>query len=338
MTTHSPAKIDLSTITTSNDCRDVLGALASVGMDLARLISRGPLGGTLDAAVGTNSDGDGQKALDVMADEAFAAAFVKAPVRWLASEEREEIDSLNPAGTLGVAIDPLDGSSNINANVSIGTIFSVFETAGDATATFLRPGREQIAAGYIVYGPQTTMVFTVGNGVHAFIVDWEADRYVELPPLPAIPQDTSEYAINSSNQRNWVKPVMAYVADCNVGEDGPRGRNFNMRWVASLVAEAHRILSRGGIFLYPGDARKGYANGRLRAVYECAPIAMLIEQAGGRATNGTDRILDQTPEALHARTPLVFGSANEVARVAVYHDLPESEISPLFGKRGLFSS
>ena len=320
------------------DAAAVIAAVAEVACGLSLAISRGALGGAIGAELGANTDGDTQKALDVIADEAFAAALAATPVRWYASEERETAEELNPAGTLALAIDPLDGSSNIDVNVSIGTIFSISAARGTGEESFLRPGREQIAAGYVVYGPQTAMVLASAAGVALFILDREAGGFLLAGDGITIPADATEFAINASNYRHWARPVRAYIDDCLSGADGPKGRNFNMRWVASLVAETHRILMRGGIFLYPADARPGYARGRLRMVYECAPIAFIVEKAGGRATDTADPILDQVPAALHARTPFVFGSADKVARVAAYQDLPESEVSPLFGKRGLFSA
>ncbi len=316
--------------------RPAIASLCAVGADLAHLIARGPLGGALGAAVGENTDGDQQKALDVMADEAFSDALKDAGVRWYASEEQEEVVELDPAGSLALAIDPLDGSSNIDVNVSIGTIFSVFDAGDDANASFLRPAREQIAAGYIIYGPQTGLMITFGAGTMFFVLDPDSNRFVLVNEAVEIPATSTEFAINASNYRHWSKPVRAYIDDCLAGTDGIHGRNFNMRWVASLVAETHRILSRGGVFLYPSDSRPGYERGRLRMVYECAPISFLVEQAKGRATDGTDRILDLKAAELHARTPLVFGSAEKVDRVAAYHDLPQEEVSALFGSRGLF--
>ena len=272
-----------------------------------------------------------------LADRAFAEALAAAPVRWYASEERDAVEELSPAGSLAVALDPLDGSSNIDVNVSIGTIFSVYPALDDGEASFLRPGREQIAAGYVIYGPQTALLLTIGAGVAHFILDVRAGAFVLVTPARTIPEQATEFAINASNYRHWPKPIRAYIDDCIAGDQGPRGKNFNMRWVASLVAETHRILMRGGIFLYPADDRSGYERGRLRLVYECAPIALLVERAGGKATDSYDAVLDQVPDSLHARTPFVFGSADKVARVAAYFDLSPSEISPLFGQRGLFS-
>ncbi|MDJ0630084.1 MAG: class 1 fructose-bisphosphatase [Rhodobacter sp.] len=318
------------------DLRPVMDAICRVGADLSRVIARGALGGALGAEVGRNTDGDDQKALDVMADEAFAASLAGTPVRYYASEERDTVVDLNLHGRFALAIDPLDGSSNIDVNVSIGTIFSVFPAAGDAESSFLRPPDEQIAAGYIIYGPQTNLVVTFGDGTHSFVLDPDTNAFIRAGDPVTIPATSREFAINASNYRHWPKPIRAYIDDLIAGEEGPRGANFNMRWVASLVAETHRIMTRGGVFLYPSDDRKGYERGRLRLVYECAPIAFLVEQADGKATNGQDRILSQQADALHARTPFVFGSPEKVDRITAYHDLPEDEVSALFGTRGLF--
>lgn len=320
----------------STELRATIIAVAKISVKLSGRIARGSLAGAPGADVGENSDGDRQKALDIEADEAFAAALATVPVRWLASEERETIEELDPEGCLAVAIDPLDGSSNIDVNASIGTIFSILDARETGEASFLRPGREQIAAGYAIYGPQTALILTLGNGTLLFLLDPDSGEYIRSGNALSIPPSTSEFAINTSNYRHWDTPVRAFIDDCFAGTDGPRGENFNMRWIASLVAETHRILVRGGVFLYPRDARNGYERGRLRQVYECAPIAFIVEQAGGKATDGCDPILDQVPPSLHARTPFVFGSSDMVERVAAYHDLPESEVAPLFGKRGLF--
>ena len=313
-----------------------IAAIAGVARDLSAVIARGPLGAALGAEIGTNTDGDGQKALDVMADEAFAAALAGTGVRWYASEERDSVNEIDAGGTLALAIDPLDGSSNIDVNVSIGTIFSILPAEDDPKASFLRRGSDQIAAGYVIYGPQTAMVVSFGDGVRLYILDRDSGAFVLAAEKIGIVRSSREFAINASNYRHWLKPVRAYVDDCLSGTEGPRRANYNMRWIASLVAETHRILTRGGVFLYPADAREGYARGRLRMVYECAPIAFLITQAGGGATDGCDPILTRIPDSLHARTPFVFGSAENVEQVSVYHDLPEQEISALFGTRGLF--
>ena len=320
------------------DLVPVMEALARVGRDLCRTIKRGPLGGNaLGEGVGENLGGDQQKALDVMADEAFAADLRTTSVRYYASEEQDEVVELNPEGRYALAIDPLDGSSNIDVNVSIGTIFSIFEAKpGEPDASFLRPASEQIAGGYIIYGPQTYIVVTFGAGVQSYIFDPDTNAWRLVETAHKVPVKAFEFAINASNYRHWSPAIRAYIDDMIAGETGPRDTNFNMRWVASLVAETHRIMSRGGIFLYPGDERKGYERGRLRFVYECAPIAFLIEQAGGQATDGHDRIMTQQADTLHARTPFVFGSAEKVSRVTAYQDLPANEVNALFGNRGLF--
>lgn len=294
----------------------IITALCTVGVDLANIIARGPLGQSLGHEVGENAGGDGQKALDIIADDMFADLLSSAGVRWYASEEQEEVVELDPKGAYALAIDPLDGSSNIDVNVSIGTIFSIFPAKDAANASFLRPASEQLAGGYIIFGPQCALVVTFGDGTLMYVLDPETKTFVATGPVKPIPQSTKEFAINASNQRHWSAPVQSYIDDCLAGDTGPRGKNYNMRWVASLVAETHRVLSRGGVFLYPGDARPGYARGRLRMIYECAPIAFLIEQAGGMATDGGARLLDQSADTLHARTPLVFGSAQEVEAVA----------------------
>lgn len=311
-------------------------ALCKVACDLSRTIARGPLAGALGADVGDTTHGDTQKALDVQADDAFAAELTGSGIRWYASEEQESVVEVDPDGDLALAIDPLDGSSNIDVNVSIGTIFSIFEADDEPDASFLRPGTEQLCAGYLIYGPQTALMVTFGDGVQHYVLDPVERTFMLVNANLKIPAQASEFAINASNYRHWSKPIRAYIDDCLAGDTGPRAKNFNMRWVASLVAETHRILNRGGIFLYPSDARPGYENGRLRMVYECAPIAFLVEQAGGKATTGSDRLLSQTAAALHARTPFIFGSSDKVDRVAAYHDLPDQEVSALFGTRGLF--
>ena len=317
--------------------RPLMEEIARAGLSVSRLISRNGLDDALGASAGTNSDGDTQKALDVIADDLFLTAARRGGVRHYASEEQDEVVVLNDDARFALAIDPLDGSSNIDTNVSIGTIFSIYLASREPDASFLRPVSEQIGAGYVIYGPQTAMLLSFGSGVQRYVLDPQTARFVLVEAQVTIPPDSSEFAINASNYRHWPKPIRAWVDDAVAGSEGPRGKNFNMRWIASLVAETHRIMTRGGIFLYPADERKGYQMGRLRLVYECAPIAMLVVQAGGGATDGTDPILSQTATTLHQRTPFVFGSLGKVARVAAYHDMPETEAA-LFGKRGLFRS
>lgn len=316
--------------------KDLIDRIETVAAGLAQRIARNGLGEDLGDLRGANSDGDTQKALDLIADDAFRAALAGSDVRFYASEEQEEILELNPGGRLALAIDPLDGSSNIAVNVSIGTIFAVHAAEEDAEASFLRPGRALLAAGYVIYGPQCCLVASFGDGVVKRILDPVLGRFVPGPRPGPLAPSSREFAINTSNYRHWPRPVRAFIDDCVAGAEGPRAENFNMRWIASLVAETHRIITRGGVFLYPGDDRKGYERGRLRTLYECAPIAFLIEQLGGRATDGLDPILDQVPARLHERTPFVFGCAENVARVSAYHDLPPGEMAALFGSRGLF--
>ncbi|CAD0186801.1 Fructose-1,6-bisphosphatase class 1 [Ruegeria sp. THAF57] len=315
---------------------DVMGRLTDVFAQIARRIARGELDEDLASAAGTNTDGDAQKALDVIADNAFMDRLSGSAVRYYASEEQDDVVELNANGSLALAIDPLDGSSNIDTNVSVGTIFGIYHSASDPKDSFLRPGRDLIAAGYAIYGPQCSLVISFGNGVQKYILDPDEGQFLQVDSPTGISTDSPEYAINASNYRHWSNPVRAYIDDLVAGADGPRARNFNLRWIASLVAETHRILIRGGIFLYPGDNREGYQFGRLRLVYECAPIAFLIENAGGSASNCCDPILDQVPDSLHARSPLVFGGKDKVMRVASYHDLPQEENAALFGERGLF--
>lgn len=319
------------------DLADSLNRIAGVAAGLADRIARGGLVEALGASEGAaNADGDAQKALDVIADDVMRAALAGSAVRFYASEEQHDVVEIAPEGRLALAIDPLDGSSNIDTNVSIGTIFGLYPPEATAEASILRPARDLLASGYAIYGPQCCLVLRVGTGpTQKFVLDPDSHQFRLTGPMGPIPQEATEYAINASNYRHWPDPIRAYIDDRVAGTEGPSGQNFNMRWVASLVAETHRILTRGGVFLYPGDRRKGYDQGRLRLVYECGPIAHLIEGAGGAATDGTDPILDTPAVALHQRTPFVFGSANKVARVATYHDLPASD-TPLFGKRGLF--
>jgi fructose-1,6-bisphosphatase I len=323
----------------------ILGAMARAAVGVAALIRRGPLAGADLAATtgGANNDGDVQKLLDVTADKAFLDGLRGSGVRALISEEADEPAALDVDGRFLVAIDPLDGSSNIDTNISIGTIFSVLESRARgpvAAAEFLQPGRAQRAAGFIMYGPQTTFVFSVGAGTHAALYDPERDDWFVTRLNMTIPAGSAEYAINASNYRHWSNPVKAYIEECLAGAEGPRGKNFNMRWVAAVVCDAYRILVRGGVFLYPADDRRGYEKGRLRHCYEASPLAFVIEQAGGGATNGLDDILDLTPRGIHDRVPLIFGAREKVEGVRSHFrrgDYP-ADRSPLFSNRGLLRS
>jgi fructose-1,6-bisphosphatase I len=318
-------------------------AIADAARAIAEIVARGPLAGRLDAVVADNVQGEGQTGLDARANDIMIAALRRAPVAVAASEEIERAMVLAEGAPLAVAFDPLDGSSNIVTNVAIGTIFSILpagaSTATDADGTFLQQGSAQKAAGYVIYGPHCALVLSVGKGTQIYTLDRATGGFLLTAPCATVPARTREYAINASNARHWNEDIRAYVRDCVAGCDGPREEDCNTRWVASLVAEAHRILSRGGVFLYPADARKGYGQGHLRLVYEANPVAWLIEQAGGSATDGHRRILDLVPERLHQRTPLVFGSREEVERVARYksHNAM-AEGAPLFNRRGLFGT
>lgn len=321
--------VAISVIRLSEACRQI-----------SALVGRGPLAGSLGASTGKQSGVDPQKEIDVRANELITTALKGAPVASLASEELEWPLLLNPGAPLAVAVDPIDGSSNIDANVSIGTIFTVLPVcAGGADgSSFLQPGTTQKAAGFTVYGPYTTLVLTVGQGTHMFTLDRGSNRFILIHGPVELPAQTAEYSINSSNYRHWDETIRTYADDILRGETGPRGKNFNMRWTASPVADLYRILTRGGIFLYPGDARDGYRLGRLRLVYEANPFAWIIEQAGGAATTGKSRILDIMPETLHQRTPVIAGSRAEVEYLERLYAEPmaEGERSPLFGRRGLF--
>lgn len=308
---------------------------------IADLIAAGLLAGDLAAARGPGEAGDVQKELDLRTNAMLIEALRRAPVAAVASEEMPAPIALSDNAPVAVAMDPLDGSSNIDTNVSVGTIFSLLPSVrgeDDALAPFLQPGREQLAAGYVLYGPQTALVLTLGEGTDMFTLDHATGSFLRTQTGMQIPAHSREFAINASNYRHWDNAVRAWFDDCLAGVEGPRAVDFNMRWIASMVAEAHRILVRGGVYFYPGDARPGYASGRLRLVYEANPIGFLVEQAGGAISTATGSVLDIRPGLLHARVPLLFGSREEVARLEHYHEWPPAvgARSPLFGRRGLF--
>jgi fructose-1,6-bisphosphatase I len=335
-------------LTTSGRGDDTLAAagavvrqLASAAIEVARIISLGQLGGGDSVAVGTgNSAGDAQKKIDVLASASFIDSLQSSPVAAILTNELFCPLVLDPAAPLVVAIDPLDSSSNIDAAVSLGTIFSILPAAIRATRPeehFLRPGHDQIAAGFFIYGPQTSLALTLGDGVHIFTLD-RASRLFRLAiPKVSIAQGSMEYAIDASNYRHWEDSIRAYVDDCVTGIEGPLGKDYNMHWIASLVAEAYRILARGGVYLCPADERRGHGAGRHRLIYEANPISFLIEQAGGAATDTVQRILDLRPTELHGCTPFVFGSSDVVHRIVRYHTDPQfsAEHEPLFARRGL---
>ncbi len=318
--------------------REIAAAGIALAAEIAAPRDAAPYDAAADGPASRNRDGDVQKPLDLLANEMFLAAARRAPVAAVASEELADPLVLDAQAPLALAIDPLDGSSNIETNLAVGTIFSIRPAGVDAPCSaFASSGEEQLAAGFLLYGPQTALVLTLGAGTRIFVLDRAARTFRALGRTARIPERTAEYAINASNYRFWHDPVRAYVDDLVQGADGPRGTDFNMRWIASLVAEVYRILLRGGIFLYPADQRPGYECGRLRLLYEAHPIAFLVEQAGGAATDGVHRILDLAPATIHQRVPLVFGSADKVARLARYHSWtqPFAERAPLFGRRGL---
>ena len=296
---------------------------------ISHSVSKGALGGVLGSLEQQNVQGEVQKKLDVISNEVLLEAN-----EWgghlaaMASEEMETIHLIPhryPKGEYLLLFDPLDGSSNIDVNVSIGTIFSVLQAPAGASGRdiaevdFLQPGHTQVAAGYAVYGPQTMLVLTVGEGVVGFTLDREMGSWVLTHDNLQIPEDTKEFAINMSNMRHWAPPMKRYIDECLAGKTGPRDKDFNMRWIASMVADVHRLMMRGGIFMYPWDAREPNKPGKLRLMYEANPMSFLIEQAGGMATDGRRRILDIEPKSLHERVSVMLGSKNEVARVTQYH-------------------
>jgi fructose-1,6-bisphosphatase I/sedoheptulose-1,7-bisphosphatase len=306
---------------------------------IATLVGKGALAGTLGRAGSVNVQGEEQMKLDVAANEIFLRTNEwGGTLAAMASEEMEApyaIPAEYPKGRYLLAFDPLDGSSNIEVNAPVGSIFSVLRASESG---FLQPGSQQVCAGCAIYGPSTMLVLTFGRGVHGFTLDREIGEFIYTHPDLRVPEETGEFAINSSNSRFWEPAVKRYVDECLAGRSGPRGRDFNMRWIASLVAEAHRILMRGGVFLYPRDEREASRSGRLRLLYEANPIGMVIEQAGGRASTGYGPVLEVEPGSLHQRTGFVFGARREVERIEQYHrDFNKREYdAPLFGTRGLF--
>jgi fructose-1,6-bisphosphatase I/sedoheptulose-1,7-bisphosphatase len=337
----------------AGDFKAVILDVALACKAIATAVAGGELGGaTGKHAIGgeasTNVQGEQQMKLDVRSNELFIRT-----TEWgghlagIASEELERPYGIPPAYPRGkylLLFDPLDGSSNIDVNVSIGSIFSVLRAPEDAIAGdlteehFLQRGCEQVAAGYAIYGPATMLVLTVGDGVAGFTLDPALGEFMLTHPDLRISADTQEFAINTSNRRFWEPPVQRYVDECLAGREGVRGKDFNTRWIASLVAEAHRILMRGGVFLYPRDNKEPSRAGRLRLLYEVNPIAFVIEQAGGRASTGRQPVLDLVPESLHQRVGFVFGSKSEVERIERYHAEPDVHdfATPLFAERTLF--
>jgi fructose-1,6-bisphosphatase I / sedoheptulose-1,7-bisphosphatase len=331
----------------TGDLNGVITDVALACKAISCKVRFGALAGVLGSANNVNVQGEEQKALDVLANQMFLRSNEwGGHVAGMVSEELEapyQLPAQHARGKYLLVFDPLDGSSNIDVNVAVGSIFSVLRAAvpGEEpkAADFLQPGTQQVAAGYAIYGPSTMLVLTLGDGTHAFTLEPVLGEWVLSHAHLRIPTTTREFAINASNSRFWEPAVKRYVDECLAGQSGPRGADFNMRWIASLVAETHRILMRGGVFMYPRDTKDPNKPGRLRLLYEANPISMLVEQAGGRATTGRRRILDVPPQSLHERIGFVFGAADEVARIEAYHadNSHDGFDAPLFGKRGLFA-
>ena len=313
----------------TGDFTSLLNDIVTACKVISNMVNNGALVGVLGAAGSENVQGEDQKKMDVISNDVFLKSNEWAGhLAAMASEEMEDIypiPDLNPRGKYLLTFDPLDGSSNIDVNVSVGTIFSVLRCKGDCTKPskedFLQEGTEQVCAGYALYGPSTMMVLTTGNGVNGFTLDQNIGEFVLTHPDMIIPESSQEFAINASNGRFWEAPVQRYVEECLSGTEGARGKDFNMRWIASMVAEVHRILTRGGIFMYPLDEKmkaKGL-EGKLRLMYEANPMSFIIEQAGGMSTTGRERIMEITPKELHQRVPVILGSKEEVERVTAYH-------------------
>ena len=321
-------------------------ALGRLGVSGAGAATGGPA-----AAAAINVQGEEQKPLDVFANEVFLRRNDGSGcLAGMASEEMDEpyqIPATLQRGKYLLVFDPLDGSSNIDVNVTVGSIFSVLRAPQEVIdsgrdvveADFLQPGCQQLAAGYALYGPTTMLMLSVGNGVAGFTLDPNLGQFMLTHPDIRVPEDTQEFAINASNARFWEAPVKRYVDECLAGKTGPRGKDFNMRWIASMVAEAHRILMRGGIFMYPRDTKDLAKPGRLRLLYEANPVGFIMEQAGARVSTGREPLLNVQPTALHQRIGLIFGSKNEVERIERYHAEPAKAVDthhPLFGERSLF--
>ncbi len=319
---------------------EVIEAVAAAAIEMAALIADGPLAGITGRNGGINADGDQQKDIDVAADELIRRALRGAPLAAILSEEAPLPEILNADAPLCIAIDPLDGSTNLENNISVGTIFSIRPTGNDVLSTFFEPGTAQCAAGFVVYGPQTTLVLALNARVDIFILDRRARQFVLTATRVQVAPDTPEFAINASNRRHWYAPVRAYIDECLAGTSGDRAADFNMRWIGSLVAESLRILVRGGVFLYPADARPGYREGRLRLLYEAHPMALVMEWAGGAASTGRRRILELGARTPHQRVPLIMGSVRGVRDVAAIHGgiepMFDNSDAPLFARRGLF--
>ncbi|MCU0840889.1 MAG: class 1 fructose-bisphosphatase [Thiobacillaceae bacterium] len=311
----------------TGDFTALLNDLVTAIKVISNAVNKGALVGTMGALESQNVQGETQKKLDVITNDIMIRTNEWAGhLAGMASEEMDEvypIPSRYPLGKYLLVFDPLDGSSNVDINISVGTIFSILRAPVPNRAAgekdFLQPGTRQVCAGYALYGSSTMLVLTMGHGVNGFTLDREVGEFILTHRDMKIPADTKEFAINASNRRFWEPPVARYVEECLAGKEGPRGKDFNMRWVASMVAEVHRILTRGGVFMYPRDTKDPSKAGKLRLLYEANPMSMIVEQAGGASSTGYERILDMQPESLHQRVPVILGSKNEVETVVSYH-------------------
>ncbi|QYJ75979.1 class 1 fructose-bisphosphatase [Shewanella sp. FJAT-52076] len=306
----------------SEELASLLTVLANTSKDISQAVRRGALAGVLGVAGTENVQGEDQKKLDVITNDMLKDALAaQGSVKALASEEEDEIVPLAQDGQFLVCFDPLDGSSNIDINSLVGTIFSVLPApSGDVSEqSFLQSGRKQVAAGYVLYGPSTMLALTTGQGVQLFTLDPVSGDYLLTVDGVQISPDTGEFAINMSNQRFWEPGMQAYIADLIQGKEGPRGKNFNMRWIAAMVGDVHRVLCRGGLFTYPTDTKDPKKPFKLRLMYEANPMAFLVEQAGGKASTGYETILDIAPSEIHQRVAVILGSANEVDACLGYH-------------------
>ncbi|MCC5854461.1 MAG: class 1 fructose-bisphosphatase [Idiomarina sp.] len=305
----------------------VINTLLTAAKEISHRLHQGSLAGTLGSTLDENIQGETQKKLDIVSNQLIKNMLLETGlVHAVASEEEDDIVMGNPDARYLVAYDPLDGSSNIDINSSVGTIFSILQKPdhpAEGKELFLQTGDEQIAAGYILYGPSTMLVLTTGKGVRAYTLDHTVGEFLLTVDSLTIPHDTQEFAINMSNQRHWSTPMQAYIRDLLSGVDGPRGKNFNMRWNAAMVSDVHRILTRSGLFSYPADSRKPEQPCKLRLLYEANPMSFLVEQAGGRATTGYERIMSLQPTHIHQRCSVIMGSRNEVdACLEYYKSIP----------------
>lgn len=312
----------LANSSTPNALQNLLSVTTDTCIDICKALHKGSLAGILGVAGNENVQGEEQKKLDIISNNMLKEALLKcSDVRAIASEEEDDIVPANTQGQYLIAFDPLDGSSNIDINAMVGTIFSIYHDTGESPATeqsFLKPGTEQVAAGYVLYGPSCMLVLTTGQGVQMFTLDPEKNEFILTQNKVEVAADTQEFAINMSNQRFWSAATQTYVSDLVAGSSGTREKDFNMRWVAAMVGDVHRILCRGGIFIYPWDSKTPNRAGKLRLMYEANPMAMLIEQAGGKAHTHTQRILDIQPEGIHQRVAVILGAANEVDKCLSY--------------------